>query len=189
MAFSNAAGYSNLQQGNFVPEIYSQKVLKFFRRSSVVEDITNTDYYGEIENFVDTVRVINEPTITVSSYNRGAVINTQNLDDNQFTLTVDTANAFAFKIDDIEERHSHLNFEALATSSGAYSLKRKYDRDVLEAIQGASGINTGTAVTPSGSSAGDTVVNAISEAARILDDNEVPEEGRWMVGTMLAIII
>ena len=181
MAFSNAAGYSNLSQGNFVPEIYSQKVLKFFRRSSVVEDITNTDYYGEIEDFGDTVRVINEPTITVSSYNRGAVINTQNLDDNQFTLTVDTANAFAFKIDDIEERHSHLNFEALATSSGAYSLKRKYDRDVLEAIQGASGINTGTAVTPSGSSAGDTVVNAISEAARILDDNEVPEEGRWMV--------
>ena len=106
MAFSNAAGYSNLSQGNFVPEIYSQKVLKFFRRSSVVEDITNTDYYGEIENFGDTVRVINEPTITVSSYNRGAVINTQNLDDNQFTLTVDTANAFAFKIDDIEERLS-----------------------------------------------------------------------------------
>ena len=60
MAFSNAAGYSNLSQGNFVPEIYSQKVLKFFRRSSVVEDITNTDYYGEIENFGDTVRVIND---------------------------------------------------------------------------------------------------------------------------------
>src|SRR5210317_1538508 len=154
MAFNSATGYGNLSQGNFVPEIYSQKVLKFFRRSSVVEDITNTDYYGEIENFGDTVRVINEPTITVSSYSRGSVINTQNLDDNQFTLTVDTANAFAFKIDDI---------------------------DVLEAIQGASSISTGTAVTPSGATAGDTVIDMIAEAGRILDDNEVPEEGRWMV--------
>jgi hypothetical protein len=46
---------------------FSQKVLKFFRRASVAEDITNTDYAGEIENFGDTVRIIKEPTITVSS--------------------------------------------------------------------------------------------------------------------------
>lgn len=30
--------------GNFVPEIYSKKVLNFFRRKSVVEGITNSDY-------------------------------------------------------------------------------------------------------------------------------------------------
>ena len=51
MAFGTAAGYGNLPSGNFAPEIFSQKVLKFFRRASVVEDITNTDYAGEIENF------------------------------------------------------------------------------------------------------------------------------------------
>lgn len=53
MAFVRAAGYSNLPNGVFVPVIYSQKVLKFFRKTSVVEDITNTDYFGEIENFGD----------------------------------------------------------------------------------------------------------------------------------------
>jgi hypothetical protein len=68
MAFDSASGYNNLPSGNFTPEIFSQKVLKFFRRASVVEDITNTDYAGEIENFGDTVRIIKEPTITVSSY-------------------------------------------------------------------------------------------------------------------------
>ena len=51
MAFNSAAGYGNLPSGNFTPEIFSQKVLKFFRRASVVEDITNTDYAGEIENY------------------------------------------------------------------------------------------------------------------------------------------
>ena len=125
MAFNSASGHNNLPSGNFTPEIFSQKVLKFFRRASVAEDITNTDYAGEIENFGDTVRIIKEPTITVSSYARGAVVNPQDLADDQTTMVVDQANAFAFKIDDIEERQSHVNFEALATSSGAYSLKRK----------------------------------------------------------------
>ena len=83
MAFDSAAGYGNLPSGNFTPEIFSQKVLKFFRRASVAEDITNTDYAGEIENFGDTVRIIKEPTITVSSYTRGSVINAQDLADDQ----------------------------------------------------------------------------------------------------------
>ena len=53
---------------------------------------------NEIENFGDTVRIIKEPTITVSSYARGSVINPQDLADDQITLVVDQANAFAFKI-------------------------------------------------------------------------------------------
>ena len=129
-AVSTAAGYSNLPNGNFQAEIYSQKVLKFFRRASVVEDITNTDYAGEIENYGDTVRIIKEPTVTISSYARGAVVTPQDLTDDEVQLTVDQAQAFAFKVDDIEERQSHVNFEALATSSGAYSLKRNYDKNV-----------------------------------------------------------
>ena len=113
MAFPSAGGYANLPSGNFTPEIFSQKVLKFFRRASVVEDITNTDYAGEIDNYGDTVRIIKEPTITVSAYSRGSTVTPQNLADDETTMVVDQANAFAFKIDDIEERQSHVNFEAL----------------------------------------------------------------------------
>ena len=79
MAFTRAGGYQNLPSGNFVPTIYSQKVLKFFRRASVAEAITNTDYAGEIENFGDTVNIIKEPAITVRSYARGSTVNTEDL--------------------------------------------------------------------------------------------------------------
>ena len=61
-------------------------------------------------------------------------MNTQDLADDQIQLTVDQGNYFAFKVDDIEERHSHLNFESLATSSGAYTLKKAYDYEVLKNI-------------------------------------------------------
>ena len=187
MAFNSASGHNNLPSGNFTPEIFSQKVLKFFRRASVAEDITNTDYAGEIENFGDTVRIIKEPTITVSSYARGAVVNPQDLADDQITMVVDQANAFAFKIDDIEERQSHVNFEALATSSGAYSLKRKYDANILQNMAdnaGNTGTSVGTAGAPidiTGSGNEDAAVNLLMTMARILDDQTVPEENRWFV--------
>ena len=198
MAFGTAAGYGNLPSGNFAPEIISQKVLKFFRRASVVEDITNTDYAGEIENFGDTVRIIKEPTVTVSSYSRGSVVNPQDLADDQITMVVDNANAFAFKIDDIEERHSHVNFEALATSSGAFALKRKYDANVLQAMSDGAGIAgaddaslsggltttnsaLGTASAPINVETDDAGINLMLLMARSLDDQSVPEENRWFV--------
>ena len=188
MAYATAAGYENLPSGNFVPAIYSQKVLKFFRRSSVAEAITNTDYSGEIENFGDTVNIIKEPTITVASYTRGSTVNTQDLADDQIQLTVDQGNYFAFKVDDIEERHSHLNFESLATSSGAYTLKKAYDYEVLKNIYSNAATvaaTTGTDGSPlTGASTtltGDELANVISGAAKVLDENDVPYENRWLV--------
>jgi hypothetical protein len=198
MAFGKAAGYGNLPSGNFTPQIFSQKVLKFFRRASVAEDITNTDYFGEIENFGDTVNIIKEPTISVSSYTRGSVVNTQNIADDQITLTVDQANAFAFKIDDIEERQSHINFEALSTSSGAFALKRKYDANILQTLSDGAGIagaddaslsggltttlsTLGTASAPINVETDDAGINLMLQMARVLDDQSVPEENRWFV--------
>ena len=60
MAFTTAAGYGNLPNGNFSPIIYSKQVQLAFRKGSVVEAITNSDYFGEIANFGDTVKVIKE---------------------------------------------------------------------------------------------------------------------------------
>ena len=182
MAFTTAAGYGNLPTGNFVPVIYSQKVLKFFRRASVAEAITNTDYAGEIENFGDTVNIIKEPTISVNAYQRGSTVNTEALADDQIQLVVDQGNYFAFKVDDIEERHSHLNFEALATSSGAYQLKKAYDYNVLKAIYDGSAASTGTLATQATSAnTGDEVADLVAQAAAELDKNDVPEENRYLV--------
>ena len=184
MAVGRAAGYDNLVNDAFMPAIYSQKVLKYFRRSSVVEAITNTDYAGEIENFGDTVKIIKEPTITVSAYTRGSTVNAQDLTDTEITLVVDQGNYFAFKVDDIEERQSHLNWEALATSSGAYALKKQYDYNVLSNINSNASTDTtnlGAASSAISCNTGDECANLVSTAARLLDEADVPEDGRWCV--------
>ena len=125
-------------------------------------------------------------------------MNPQDLADDQITMVVDQANAFAFKIDDIEERHSHVNFEALATSSGAFALKRKYDKTVLQAMSDGAGIAAsavsgttltttaaagaiGTANAPINIETDDAGINMMLAMARLLDDESVPEENRWFV--------
>ena len=136
MAFATATGYGNLPNGNFSPIIYSKQVQLAFRKSTVVGDITNSDYMGEISGQGDTVKIIKEPEVSVSTYARGTQITAQDLDDEDFSLVVDKANYYAFKMDDIEEAHSHVNFMQLATDRAAYRLADNYDQEVLAYISG-----------------------------------------------------
>ena len=136
MAFTTAAGYGNLPNGNFSPVIYSKQVQLAFRKASIVEAITNNDYFGEIAQMGDSVKIIKEPEITVKAYARGTTITPQDLDDEDFSLTIDKANYFAFKVDDIEEAHSHVNFQSLASDRAAYRLADQFDQDVLGYLSG-----------------------------------------------------
>lgn len=198
MAYFNGASTTNFggnsPSGNFSPEIFSQKVLMFFRTASVVEGITNNDYFGELASFGDSVRIMLEPVLTVNEYKRGDTITMQNLVDNEITIEIDKANHFAFKVDDIEDKLSHVNWEQLATGSATYALKNSYDKEVLEFMsQGAKAaniVNGGTHATAQqtdnvitlGHGAGHTdPLNLLSLLALKLDEAEVPEEGRYVV--------
>lgn len=136
MAFPSAGGYGNLPNGVFSPVIYSKQVQLAFRKSSVIEAVTNNDYFGEIANFGDSVRIIKEPEITVTTYARGTAVSAQNLIDTDYTLVVDQANYFAFKVDDIEAAHSHVNWMSLSTDRAGYRLRDTYDNDVLKYMSG-----------------------------------------------------
>jgi hypothetical protein len=136
MAFGKASGYTNLNSGNFSPVIYSKQVQLAFRKASIVDAITNNDYFGEIANMGDTVKIIKEPEISVSAYLRGTTITQQDLTDNDFSLVVDKANYFAFKVDDIEEAHSHINFQTLASDRAAFRLADQHDQEVLGYLAG-----------------------------------------------------
>ena len=207
--FQNASGASNNNfnagtsgQTNefFVPEIFSKKIQNFFRKSSVIEAITNTDYAGEISAFGDTVNIIKEPVITVAAYTRAASTATQFLTDQELTLVIDKANSFKFIVDDIEERLSHINFASVGASSAAYTLKDTMDSEVLSAMfAGVStsspdhrlgGDGNGSALASFGSNdpldmgnvSGElSPLKIMARMARLLDDSQVPEEGRWFV--------
>jgi len=185
----------------FMPKVYSKKVLNFFRKASVAEAITNTDYSGDISAFGDTVRIVKEPTITVYQYERGADVTQSKLTDIEETLTVDVANAFKFKVDDIEKSMSHVNWKEVASSSAAYALKDAFDEGVIaEMFSGASTSSPDHVIGSDSSTADSSMTHAtnsvdmlgsdgtgvdpldlMARMARLLDDQNIPEEGRWFV--------
>mgnify|MGYP000002089178 CR=1 FL=1 len=136
MAFPAAGGYTQFSNGAFSPTIFSKKAQLAFRKSSVVEDITNTDYANEIANMGDSVKIIKEPDITINSLARGTTLSTQELTDADFSMIIDQANYFQFALDDIEEAHSHVNFMDLATDRAGYKLRDEFDKEVLGYMAG-----------------------------------------------------
>jgi hypothetical protein len=194
------AGGTNQGNSFFLPSIYSKKVLNFFRKASVVEAITNTDYAGEISAYGDSVKIIKEPVISVSDYTRGKTDVTQTLlTDQEITLVVDSAKAFKFIVDDIETNMSHVNFKEVASSSAAYALKDSYDAAVLstmlagvsasspdhvigaDAAAGSAGVGETTASVDLGVASEVDPLDLMARMARLLDDESVPEENRWFV--------
>jgi hypothetical protein len=169
--------------GNFVPEIYSKKVLQFFRRKSIVEGITNSDYFGEISAYGDTVKIIKEPIITVTPHLRDDIVTAQALEDDQLILVLDKANRFSFRVDDIEKKISHMNWMSLATDSAAYSLKQAYDTEVLNymSTQALAANVVGTALAPVNTSVADDLLDMMSHLSTKLTLQDVPEENRWLV--------
>lgn len=198
--FAQSSG-SNFSGNNFMPEVYSKKVLNFFRKASVAEAITNTDYAGEISAFGDSVKIIKEPVITVDQYERGGSVTATTLTDNEVTLVVDTANAFKFIVDDIESSMSHVNFKEVASSSAAYALRDAFDTGVIaklfagvsasspnhilgsdNATDLAAGTFDGTGNLDIGYASGEhDPIDVLSHMARLLDEQSVPEEGRWFL--------
>jgi|TARA_B100000287_G_scaffold403522_1_gene425425 hypothetical protein len=199
------ANFANSVSGQtnsyFLPSVYSRKVLNFFRKASVIEGITNTDYAGEISAYGDSVKIIKEPVISVSDYTRGSDTSATKLTDQEINLVVDSAKAFKFIVDDIETNMSHVNFKEVASSSAAYALKDSYDAAVLATMfSGVSASSPDHIIGSDSSTADATMTHAtnsvdllgsdgtgvdaldlMARMARKLDDQNVPEEGRWFV--------
>ena len=198
--FANSvAGQTN---SFFLPAVYSKKVLNFFRKSSVCEAVTNTDYAGEIASYGDSVKIIKEPVITVYQYERGQDVTQTKLTDQELTLVVDRANGFKFIVDDIETKMSHVNFKEVASSSAAYALRDAFDEGVFSIMKAGisasspdhtlgadsatalgAGVYDGAGAIDLGVSAETDPLDVLARMARLLDDQNVPEEGRWVVAS------
>jgi len=179
-------GVSGQTNGFFIPEIYSKKVQIALRKAAVAEAVCNTDYMGEISSFGDTVNIIKEPQIAVADYTRGLAVTSTDLTDQELVLTVDQAKSFSFKIDDLEKRFSHVNFQAIAADNAAYALRDAMDSNILAAISAGATATAGMGTTSTPIDIGFTSgevdpLNQMALAAKVLDEANAPEDGRWFV--------
>ena len=173
MAISLASGKSGFD-GNFSPIIYSKQAQIALRKAAVANAITNNSYFGEIANQGDTVRIQKEPDVTVNALERKTAISVEDLNDEDFSLVIDKANYFAFKMDDIEEQFSNVDYVSMAADRAAYKMADAMDADLLSYMSGHTTAGVKISTT-SGDAQHDTAGNLTGEflSANHLDMSDI----------------
>ena len=208
MSYPVAPGRPNYS-GNFIPEIWSGKLIENFYDATVLAAISNTDYEGEIKQFGDTVNIRTTPEITIRDYVKGQTLTVQNPDKPKIQLVIDKGQYFACVEDDVDKVQSDINLMDAWSKDASERMKIRIDQQVLADIlpdvaatnRGATagrisgnfnlGV-TGTPLTVTADGAGGStaVTNLLVDLGTVLDEANVPEQDRYVVipATMAGLI-
>lgn len=164
---------------SFIPSVWAGELLMNLEKSLVFGNVANRDYEGEITSYGDEV-IINEiGDITVSDYTESTTITPQNLDDAAKKLKIDQQKYFAFKVNDVAKAQSKPQVMVKAMQKASYNLRDKADVHIAGFYTDA-GIEFGSDGAPKSVNSANAV-EMFAEVGRLLTQNNVPLEGRWIV--------
>ena len=185
--------------GAFIPTLWSGKLLAKFYQNTMLSEIANTDYEGELQNQGDTIRIRLAPTISISDYTAGMNLNYEVPTPIFQDMQVNKGKYFGVQVNDVLAYQSDMNLMNMFTEDAAKQLKISIEDEVFfncfvtegpaTANEGATAgaisaaYNLGTDTAPIDQSSAANVLNAILRMSSVLDEQNVPEDGRWLVMT------
>lgn len=198
---AGSSGSGQLYSTGFVPEIWSGKLIEKFYNNTVLTAISNTDYEGEIRNQGDKIKIRTKPTVSIKDYRLDGDLEIERPTGNVLELAIDKAKYFALALDDVMEIQSDLNVMSMWADDASQQFKITVDTDVLKGMLGqaaaankgatagriSGNINLGVTGTPLALSANGTaggaveILDAILRMGQVLDEQNIPEDGRWLV--------
>lgn len=210
-AVSNSAAAPNPPySGTFIPTLWSGKLAKKFYNSTIFGEIANTDWQGEIANLGDTVIINTIPTLSTKEYRVGMQLEYEVPSPETIQLKIDKARYFGVNVNDIMEFQSKPQLMNMFTDDAATQMKLFIDKDVIYssffdakggwktsesgkdavwtknmganagAVSGCYNLGTDTAAV---SLTGDNILSYITMLSTVLDEANVPEEGRYLIIT------
>ena len=159
---------------NFIPEVFSKLLQAKFYSKSILPEISNTDYEGEISGQGDKIVVRTVPAVTINDY--AGTITTQELTTAKVEMLIDKAKYYSFKVDDVLAAQADINMLEGASSDASEGMRIAVETDVLAAaVTGATTIGSQTTITAA------NILENILVLAKTLDELNIPEEGRFIV--------
>jgi len=193
MGFPVAAGRPNYS-GNFIPEIWSGKLIENFYDATVLAAISNTNYEGEIRRMGDTVNIRTTPEITIKTYVKGQTLSVENPDKPKIQLVIDKGEYFACIEDDVDKVQSDINMMDTWSKDASERMKIKIDQRVLtDILPGISALNKGASagritgnidLGTTGSPVAITKTNVLEyivDMGTVLDEANCPEGDRFLI--------
>lgn len=170
---------------NFIPEVWAAELLVTLERSHVygAPGVVNRDYEGDISGYGDTVHITSLADPTVGTYTAHTDITIEDVDDAGQTLLIDQSKYFAFEVDDVEKRQARNGGAVLSEQArkAAYKLRDVADQHVAGVM--AAGVDAGNLVAEQTLATPEAAYDLLVDLGVILDEDNVPTEGRWTVVT------
>jgi len=159
---------------NFIPEVFSKLLQAKFYSKSILPEISNTDYEGEISGQGDKVIIRTVPAVTINDY--AGTITTQELATAKVEMLIDKAKYYSFKVDDVLAALADINMLEGASTDASEGMRIAVETEVLAgAVTGAATIGAQTDVTNA------NILENILLMSKRLDELNIPEEGRFIV--------
>lgn len=193
---TGAPSYSNSPSGTrtFIPEIWSGKMIEKFYDATVLAAISNTDYEGEIKKFGDKVKIRTVPTAVIGDYTRNSPISYQKPDGTLVELEINKGKYYAAEMDDVSAKQQDIKALDKWAEDASEQMKIAIDTDVLSVTyteahaknKGASAgkISSNINLGAAGAAVGITKVNVLDfiiDMGTVLDEQNIPEQGRFLV--------
>lgn len=179
MAYSSSSGSFSFAAGeqHFIPEVFSKKLQAKFYAQTVLSEVTTNEYEGEISGLGNKVNIRTVPAVTVADYTGS--LSYADVTSSTIELDINKAKSYAFKVDDILRMQADIDFMNEAAQDAAQNMKIAIEQDVFANVAAGSSL-TDINSTPANITSS-TVLGFILSAGEQLDDNNIPEDGRFMI--------
>lgn len=188
--------YSSTGSYKFIPQLWAGKMIVKWYDATVLAKITNTDYEGQIRRQGDTVIIRTVPSITISDYAMGQALTYERPSSPNVTMVIDKGKSWAVELDDVLKVQTDLPLLNKWTDDAAMQMKIAIETAFfaasaiyagmharntgLTAGYASSSFNVGTTGSPVQITDAN-VLDYIVDCGTILDEQNVPETGRWFV--------
>ena len=180
--------------GIFIPEIWSGNLLVKFYEATVMSEICNTDYEGEIKNKGDKVNIRQRPDIIIRDYEKNGKLDVQHPEAPILEFPIEKAKYFNFICDDIDKHQSDIalmdEFSDDASEQMKIAVETQFWTSVFSGVASTNcgatagaktgGYNLGVTGSPIGLTKSN-ILDYIVDLGTVLDEANIPETGRWLV--------
>jgi hypothetical protein len=158
---------------NFVPAIWTTKILRTLEDNLVAKKICNMDAEGEIKKAGDTVYFngLADPTITAYT----GSVTYEGLQDAGVTMHIDQQNYFAFKVGDVQKAQANVDLKGSQAARAAYKLKEACDTNIMS-LYGEANLTVTDASCDTA-----TVLSTFGAIQQELAQVNVPSSDMWCV--------
>lgn len=157
---------------NFIPQIWSTKILRTLEDNLVGKRICTLESEGEIKKAGDSVifNGLTDPTINAYS----GTITYEALQDASVIMLIDQQDYFAFKVSDIEKAQANVDVKGSQADRAAYKLQQTADTYIM-GLYGQANLTSSATVTSA------NIFSSIGAVQQSLAQVNVSDSDMWMV--------